>query len=401
VAPLLVVHLNVMRSTVRWTVPLALGVAIATVITGAPAHAAEPNALRSASAAAETLTPSPRIDRISGADRYATSVQLSQAGYPGTAPVVYVATGTNYPDALAAAPAATKEGGPLLLTPSNALPTVISDELTRLKPSKVVVVGGVSAVSESVVAGIAKSVPNTIRVAGSDRFETGRKVVQSAFPSAGSGYVATGLNFPDALSASAAAGAAGVPVVLVNGNASNVDEATANLIGSLGTTNITIVGGQSAVSADLARGLASLATVTRSSGNDRFATSVAINKQAFQVSSAVYLATGFQFPDALAGAALAGAKGAPLYVAQTECVPEAVLDDIGRLGAASVTLIGGSSALGNAVANLVSCTPHVPNPVTAGAFCAAANAGWIGYTATGIKMVCSLGSDARYRWRAA
>src|SRR5690606_37805008 len=56
------------------------------------------------------------VGRLAGGSRYTTAVEISSHAYPGGAPVVYVAFGGDYPDALSAAPAAVKEGGPLLLT---------------------------------------------------------------------------------------------------------------------------------------------------------------------------------------------------------------------------------------------------------------------------------------------
>ena len=300
-------------------------------------------------------TPTPAVDRISGADRYTTAVAISKKGFPGTAPVVYVATGANYPDALGAAPAATKEGGPLLLTPAASLPSVVQAEIARLKPGKIIVVGGTAAVSAKTFTQLQKLAP-TVRLAGADRFETARKVVANAFKTpVPAAYIATGLNYPDALSASAAAGAAGIPVVLVNGGAKNVDAPTKALLGTLKATSLKVVGGTSAVSAGVATSLATVGTVTRISGTDRFDTSQKVNKAAFASIAHAYFATGFQFPDALAGAALAGAKKSPLYVVQSGCVPGGIRNDLIAFKTTAVTLIGGASALNGNVAALRPC----------------------------------------------
>jgi putative cell wall-binding protein len=72
---------------------------------------------------------------------------------------VYIATGKDFPDALGAGPAAAKDGGPLLLTDTNTLPTVVRDELTRLRPGRIVVVGSPSVVSYSVATSLAYYLP--------------------------------------------------------------------------------------------------------------------------------------------------------------------------------------------------------------------------------------------------
>ena len=95
--------------------------------------------------------PAATVTRLGGADRYATSVAISGLQDPGV-PVVYVAAGTNFPDGLSGAAAAGELGGPLLLTMPGGLPTSVGTELARLKPRRVVVLGGSGAVSNSVVA---------------------------------------------------------------------------------------------------------------------------------------------------------------------------------------------------------------------------------------------------------
>ncbi|GAB3126738.1 cell wall-binding repeat-containing protein [Glaciibacter psychrotolerans] len=366
------------------------------------------------------------VVRIAGADRYATAIAIS-AKYPAGVDVVYLATGTNYPDALSAAPAAAKQGGPLLLTAPDSLVPTVRTEIQRLKPQLIVAVGGESAISTAVFSDLKKLAPTVRRDAGRDRYETSRIVTANAFTGgAGLSYLATGNNFPDALSASAAAGSTASPVILVNGANSSVDTATGSLIVSLKSTSIRIAGGTAVVSSAIEAGLKSVSgvkSVKRLAGNDRYATSVTINSTAFGSSSTSYLAVGTGFADALAGAALAGRDSAPLYVVPNNCVPDAALSAMTSAGSIRTVLLGGTGALGAGVAKMVPCStipapapPAPPKPpappvqgptvdpsfVSPGAFCAAAKLGWIGYTKTGKKMVCSkTPTDSKPRWRAA
>jgi putative cell wall-binding protein len=301
--------------------------------------------------ATHTLTTS----RLAGADRFVTSVELSKSLYTGPVPVVYITTGASFPDALSAAPAAAAQGGPLLLTYPGELPASVRAELARLQPTKIVVVGGDAAVSPSVVQQLRGIQGNLTVLAGVDRFETSRLISQYAFPGARAAYLATGSTFPDALSAGAAAGTRRVPVVLVNSNVPTVDQATANLLS--GMTDIAVVGGPAAIPDSFVSSLASLSPngVRRLAGDDRFLTSVAINNDAFPSASTAYLATGVEFPDALAGAAGAGATSSPLYVSHTNCIPGAVKSSIIAKGASNVVLLGGPVALSLNVANLGTC----------------------------------------------
>jgi putative cell wall-binding protein len=296
-------------------------------------------------------------DRISGADRYAVAVAVGQRGHPGGAPVVYVATGANYPDALSAGPAAALAGGPLLLTPPDTLPASVADAIGALDPATIVIVGGTASVSVAVENELRALAPSVVRLAGADRFEASRAIAEHAFGASGAAtaYVATGLNFPDALAAGAAGGHSGSPVLLVNGGASATDPASAATLRGLGVQGVKVAGGPNSVSPALETSLTAVAPVQRLSGADRFGAAVAINLDAYDTAPSAYLATGLTFPDALAGSALAGAADAPLFVVPTDCVPRQVLGALNDLGVTKVTLLGGPVSLAPAVQNLAAC----------------------------------------------
>ncbi len=154
--------------------------------------------------------------RVAGADRFATAAALSAASFPGGAPMVYLTTGLGFADAVSAAPAAARDGGPVLLTRPDSLPPETRAELTRLAPAGVIIVGGPSVVNDGIVAQIAAAVPGAAiqRLAGTDRYATSAAVAATFNMGVRAVYAATGLNFPDALAAAAAAGASGSPIVL-------------------------------------------------------------------------------------------------------------------------------------------------------------------------------------------
>ncbi|MFB2585298.1 cell wall-binding repeat-containing protein [Herbiconiux liukaitaii] len=308
----------------------------------------------------------PTVSRIQGADRFEVSVAVAEKAFPtpATAPVVYVATGLNYPDALSAGPAAALEGGPLLLVLPDRVPDRVAAKIASLQPERIVIVGGQASVGAEVERALGQLVPSADveRLAGADRYEASRAVVASAFP-AGTvphAYSATGSTFPDALSAGAAAGSRGEPVVLVHGTGTpsgGVDAATIDIFRTLGTTSLTLVGGRNSVSEGVQAALAGgiPATVTRIDGADRYEASLNLNRDSFASAETVYLATGQTFPDALSGGVLAAAGDAPLYVVPGDCVPRGVITDLARLGASNVVLLGGPASLTAQVAGLVPC----------------------------------------------
>lgn len=89
------------------------------------------------------------VSRISGSNRFATSVEVAKKLFPQNK-VFVVADGLNFPDSLVGAPLAAKYGGTLLLTNSNGLPDVISGYLNSAKPTHMIVLGGNNSVSASV-----------------------------------------------------------------------------------------------------------------------------------------------------------------------------------------------------------------------------------------------------------
>lgn len=295
-----------------------------------------------------------KTSRIAGSDRWDGGALISKAAYPGTAPVVYVASGENFPDALSAGAAAAKAGGPLLITPTAFLPGSVKAEIQRLKPSKVVVVGGPAAVSADVYNALKPLASSISRISGSDRFETSRAVAAS-FATSGTAYIAAGANFPDALSAGAPAVAAGSPIVLVDGAAASADAATVNALTKLGVKSTKIVGGVNAVSAGVESSLRSKFTIKRFAGVVREDTSRLVNTDFFSTASSAFIATSANFPDALTGSVLAGKNKAPLYLVPGTCVPADTLTSMASQGVSTVTTIGGTAVVTDAARALARC----------------------------------------------
>lgn len=315
--------------------------------------------LLAAPPAVSAAEPTYEVDRLSGSDRFATAVAVSQRYYPASGvPVVYVANGFNFPDALSAAPAAARQGGPLLVVRPDSIPDTISAELDRLAPQKIVVVGGPGAVTDAVYAQLSAYATTITRVSGSNRYETSLAISQYAFPAGSStrAFVAAGNNFPDALAAAGAAGGAGAPVILVDGlSRSGPTAATRTELNRLGVTNVVLAGGAAVVYPQIERGLKTSYEVERYAGADRYGTSGVINRESFASARHIFVATGTAFPDALTAAAVAGARQEPLYVVPTNCIPPYVREDLETRGVTSVTLIGGTGALGSGAEALTRC----------------------------------------------
>jgi len=306
----------------------------------------------------------PTPDRTSGADRYSGSVAMSVAAFPSGAPVVYITNGLNFPDALSAAPAAARDGGPLLLTDPTSLPPSVAGEITRLAPSTIVVVGGPKSVSAGVFDAVSALAPSATitRVDGLDRYEASRNLASTFGDSIPDLYLVTGTKFPDALSADSIGAYQHRPVLLVQGDLLALDDATRQFLVDHNVARITIVGGPASVSTGIEADLTAMAgvTVTRLTGADRFDASQAANRSVFSSAAHVYIASGVNYPDALAGSVLAAKNASPLYLSNSSCVPQGVLDDIKKLGATRVTLLGGPNTLSDVL--LSATSPQVCFP---------------------------------------
>ncbi|MGX5681776.1 cell wall-binding repeat-containing protein [Schumannella luteola] len=300
-------------------------------------------------------SPRPTVDRVAGADRYSTAVRIAEQSSGGT---VFITTGTNYPDALSAAPLAAQLDAPLLLVTPTSVPATVRAYLASVGPDKIIVVGGTPSVSAAVYSELSAYAASIERIAGADRYETSR-LLAARFGTADVAFVATGRNFPDALVAGAAAGHLGGPVILVDGAASDLDTATADLIDDLDIAAVRVVGDLPSVSNGVYLDLYMMylpGMTIRLAGADRFETARAVNREAFGEAAAALIATGNNFPDALAGSAWGGASDRPLYLSPQSCVPMGVLTDLGAYQVGAVTLLGGTPSLGTAVENLIACT---------------------------------------------
>ncbi len=309
------------------------------------------------------------ISRIEGQDRFDVGVSVSQALYPpgsvppAGVPVVYVASGYNFPDALTAGPAAALDDGVVLLVEPDAIPAAVEEELSRLRPQRIVVAGGPASVTPAVfnqLGRFVQSASDVVRANGIDRYEASREVVRRAFSAKGSdiAIISTGANFPDALSAGPAAASKGAPVILVDGSASSIDEATSDLLTTLQVKFVYIAGGTGSVSPGIESSLRLLVgsgNVKRFAGVDRFEVGVLISQEFFPSTEYAFVATGYKFPDALTGGPLAAAYGGPLYLSPPECLPAGVAFDILDLEAQSITLLGGPASLTPAVESLQLC----------------------------------------------
>ena len=292
------------------------------------------------------------VQRLAGADRYATAAAVSGAHFTAGVPVAYVATGANFPDALAGGPAAARSGAPILLVTDIAVPSATAAELNRLRPARIVVLGGAGVVSDGVVAALDAydAGGGVSRLAGVDRYETAATVSAATFaPGAPIAVIASGASFPDALVGGVAAARLGGPVLLTRHD--ELPAPTDAELRRLAPGRIIVVGGSGVVSDRLLSNLAaySVGGATRLGGVDRYATAVAVSAGLFPNASSLFIATGRNFADALVAVPPAGMGGGALLIVPGGSAPPAVRAEAARLRPGRLVLLGGQAVVNDRV----------------------------------------------------
>lgn len=298
--------------------------------------------------------------RLAGQDRYGTAAATARSAFPAApVPVAFIATGQAFADALAGGPVADLLGGPILPVTSAGLPAPIRTELTRLRPARIVVLGGPDAISDAVVAQLDGFTAGTVtRMAGGNRYATAARVATTAFTGpVPQVLIATGTDFPDALAAGAVGARTDSPVLLVSRN--SLPAETAAALRQLQPRRIVLVGGTSAVSTAVADQLRTHAIgggVERVFGADRYATAARL-AQVFwpQTSNVAFLTTGRDFADALSGVPAAGRDAAPLLLVEPTCMPAETKRELDRLRPTTVVVLGGDAAVSDAAVAGTAC----------------------------------------------
>lgn len=264
-----------------------------------------------------------QVHRLGGADRFATAVEVSQqqfrkagdtADHRAQAQAVVLSRSDQFADALGGAALAAHQNGPLLLTQTASLNAWTRAEIQRVLPvgGTVFVLGGTQAISPTVASQLAGLGYHVQRIGGTDRYDTAVRMASVYAPNAKQVLAATGLNFPDALSAGAAAAALPDTAVVLTAD-TQLPAVTKSYIHNKITSGslryLAAVGGQ----ADKALGSA-YSGFANLGGADRYQTSFNVAAQVFGTFSAVGLATGRNWPDSLSGGALMGRAGGPLVL---------------------------------------------------------------------------------------
>lgn len=298
----------------------------------------------------------PLYPRVAGPDRYATAAAIALDTWPEGADTVLLASGTAWPDSLAATPFAVRRDAPLLLVPPDGtIPAATAEAIRQLAPSRIIVLGGPRAVASRVATEAAASagipVEAVSRIAGTDRTETAADIARRVgVPADGSVFIVSAEAFPDALSVAGHAGEVGAPILM--SASTTLSASTAGFLedNSASIRRVYVIGGPRVVDDDVAREAARIAgaSLTRVYGADRFRTNLAVIRSFYSTGDlAPFVARGTDFPDALVAGVSAAKQGEPVLLVDARYLPaytrEMLLNDYERF--TGFMIVGGPRAV--------------------------------------------------------
>ncbi|MFR2831413.1 MAG: cell wall-binding repeat-containing protein [Finegoldia magna] len=267
------------------------------------------------------------VTRIAGKDRIATSIEISKAMFNESDNVV-LASGFNFADALSAGQLAAALNAPLILS-KDQLDSRTSDEIAKLKPKNIYIVGGETALSSNIEESV-KSVVNNInieRLKGNDRYETSVKVMEKTKEFVDAEYllIASGKNFPDALSATSFMADHKALMVLSDGDSYPKSDLKEIAIGGVNQLPLNGFTGE------------------RIAGNDRYQTALAIARRSFENNENAILANSKVFADSLSAVSVAKNYKAPIILTDNENLTQSTKNYLENMN--SVTIIGGEKSV--------------------------------------------------------
>lgn len=298
---------------------------------------------------------------FAGADRSGTSIEVSKHLYPEGASSVVLASGTAWSDAITGAALAGVVDAPLLLTSPGSLDAHVREEILRLGPGKVYILGGARAVSPAIEAEISAALGPEVafeRIAGLDRYGTADAVAAAAVELqggsfAGTAFVATGRGYADSLSAAPLAAAFGWPVFL--SGPAGLSASTIAAMHDAGVTDVVILGGTRAVPAGVTEQLAREGlSSTRLQGSNRYETSLEVARYGVAAGlewDCLALASGERFADALAGGICQGECGSVLLLTSSTSLDPAVAAGLAEVAdtISEVRFLGGTAVVSQTV----------------------------------------------------
>ena len=279
--------------------------------------------------------------RISGANRFQTAVEISKRVLDSNElkkenKTVVLANGYSFIDALPGGVLANSTSGTLLLTKTKEIPKETMDEINRINPNVIYILGGSSSISEDTEEKLKQYADNVIRFGGKNRYETSELISEEISKHSNvSGYLVAS-EVADAVASSSMA-KGDKPLILVNNN-----NPSAYLKEKEATK--TVLGGNSSISESTFK---YIGAEKRISGKNRFETSLNISKASGYKNTA--LVNGYSFIDGLAAGTLSFKKEAAIILTDGKNLDSNSREFLNNSD--SIYVVGGKSSVDDSVVN--------------------------------------------------
>ena len=280
----------------------------------------------------------------------ANNLTVAYADYAGKVSLPWSDTAVlvrddDYPDALVAGPLAANYNAPILMTPTKQVPRRVVDALRTHGFTKVILVGNPGAISAGAASQLQNAGFQVQRLGGQDRYRTAGAVADHLLAARGRDksdvYLATGVDYPDALSASSAA-IKNVGVVLLTPRRT-VDGTSQGWMNSAKAAKVVAVGGPAVAAAER-----SVHLDEKQVGVDRYETAEKVASVYFPPNPGrIAVATGKDFPDATLAASLTARTGSPLVLTRPDTLTKPTTQFLTRNRASvrKVDVVGGKAAV--------------------------------------------------------
>ena len=285
--------------------------------------------------------------RIAGQNRYESAAQISREQFTNAKKVIVV-NAQKYADALSATTLSDGKYS-ILYTEKDSLPTATRNEIQRLNPVEVYLLGGQQSISSGIENILKKYSNKVTRIAGRDRYETSAKV--AAMSKKKNVVIASGENFSDPLYASSYAYSNNAKILLSSGKTLSRQTRDYLLRNKSSIGKVTVVGGGQSISSATVRYIQSVTgkNVSRISGRNRYDGSVKVANSMNK--DKVFIASGEDFADALAISPLAQKLNAPILLSSRSKLDTSVIAFLNNFKKSikDVYIVGGYRTIDNNV----------------------------------------------------
>lgn len=306
-------------------------------------------------------------ERIWGLNRYDTSIAISQNGWNTNSDYVIIANGEEFGDELIAVPLAKKYNAPLLLVSRDKLDNQsdsvsnVTNELSRLKVKKAVIIGGMESISPKVEDDIKDKGIETDRIDGKDRYSIEIQVAKRVGTSNGI-IVVSEEDFSDALSVASIAAEDSMPIILVSKD--KVTDETKSYLKNAYIPKTYVIGDSDFIDNDMVKQLPNIERIIENSKYQRRLNILSKFSKDIKYNT-VYLASSKGFSDSLSGSVLAALTDSPIILVDEDSedsVQEFIKDKIKDIN--QINILGGEEVISDSL--LAKIIPVIKKQSTTG-----------------------------------